>query len=64
MKVTVEELSPVKRALLVELPSERVTDRVEATYRTWGQKLQLPGLRPRYATRCCRRWSRSRFRKP
>ena len=45
MKVSVEELGPVKRALLVELPSERVTDRLEATYRTWGQKLQLPGFR-------------------
>jgi FKBP-type peptidyl-prolyl cis-trans isomerase (trigger factor) len=45
MKVTVEELSPSKRALHVELPSERVTDRVEAAFREWGQKLQLPGFR-------------------
>ena len=45
MKVTVEELSPSKRVLHVELPSERVTDRVEATFREWGQKLQLPGFR-------------------
>ena len=45
MKVTVEELSPSKRVLHVELPSERVTDRVEAAFREWGQKLQLPGFR-------------------
>ena len=45
MKVTVEEISPSKRVLHVELPSERVTDRVEATFREWGQKLQLPGFR-------------------
>jgi trigger factor len=45
MKVTVEELSPSKRVLHVELPSERVTDRVEATFREWCQKLQLPGFR-------------------
>ena len=45
MKVTVEELSPSKRALHVELQSERVTDRVEAAFREWGQKLQLPGFR-------------------
>jgi trigger factor len=45
MKVTVEELSPSKRVLHVELPPERVADRVEAVFREWGQKLQLPGFR-------------------
>jgi len=45
MKVTVEELSPSKRVLHVELPPERVAERVEATFREWGQKLQLPGFR-------------------
>jgi len=45
MKVTVEELSPSKRVLHVELPSERVADRLEAAFREWGQKLQLPGFR-------------------
>ena len=45
MKVTVEELSPSKRILHVELPPERVAERVEATFREWGQKLQLPGFR-------------------
>jgi trigger factor len=45
MKVTVEEISPSRRALRVELPPERVAERVEATFREWGQKLQLPGFR-------------------
>jgi trigger factor len=45
MKVTVEELSPSKRVLHVELAPEQVTDRVEATFREWSQKLQLPGFR-------------------
>jgi len=45
MKVTVEELSPSKRALNVEVPPERVAGRVEAVFREWGQKLQLPGFR-------------------
>jgi trigger factor len=45
MKVTVEELSPSKRVLRVEVPSDRVAERVEAAFREWGQKLQLPGFR-------------------
>lgn len=45
MKVTVEEQGPSKRILHVELPSERVADQLEATFREWGQKLQLPGFR-------------------
>jgi len=45
MKVTVEELSPSKRILHVEVPSDRVADRVESTFREWGQKLQIPGFR-------------------
>ncbi len=45
MKVNVEEISPSKRVLHVEVPPERVADRVESTFREWGQKLQLPGFR-------------------
>jgi trigger factor len=46
MKVTVEELSPSKRALRIELPPDRVATQVDATFREWGRKLQLPGFRP------------------
>ncbi len=45
MKVTVEELSPSKRALHVELPPERVAATMEATLRELGRKLQIPGFR-------------------
>jgi len=45
MKVTVEELSPSKRALHIELPPDRVTAKLEATFRELSQKLQLPGFR-------------------
>jgi trigger factor len=45
MKVTVEELSPSKRALLIELPAERVTTAREATVRDLSRKLQIPGFR-------------------
>lgn len=45
MKVTVEELSPSKRALLIELPPERVAQQVEATFRELSRKVQLPGFR-------------------
>ncbi len=45
MKVTVEELSSVKRALHIELPPERVADRLEAAFRELRQNLQLPGFR-------------------
>jgi trigger factor len=45
MKVTVEELSPSRRALHVELPSEQVAAKMEATFQEWSRKLQLPGFR-------------------
>ena len=45
MKVTVEELSPTKRALVVELPTERVTSQMEAKLREWERTLALPGFR-------------------
>jgi len=45
MKVTVEELSPSKRALQIELPAERVSAAMEATLRDLRRKLQLPGFR-------------------
>ncbi len=45
MKVTVEELSPVKRALRIELPSEQVAERVQVAFRELRHNLQLPGFR-------------------
>lgn len=45
MKVTVEELSPSRRALHVELPPERVAATMKATLRELGRKIQVPGFR-------------------
>jgi trigger factor len=45
MKVTVEELGPTKRALVVELPTERVSSQLEAKLREWERNLALPGFR-------------------
>jgi len=45
MKVTVEELSPSRRALLIELPAERVSTAMASTLRDLSRKLQLPGFR-------------------
>ncbi len=45
MKVTVEALSPSKRALHVELPLDQVAATMETTLREWRRRLQLPGFR-------------------
>jgi len=45
MRVSVEEVSPSRRALTVEVPADRVGPRVEAAYRTLGQRVSLPGFR-------------------
>jgi trigger factor len=45
MKVTVEELSPSKRALQVELPPEQVAARMEATLKEMSRKIHIPGFR-------------------
>jgi trigger factor len=45
MKVTVEELSPSKRALRIELSVDRVAAQMEATFKLWSENLQLPGFR-------------------
>jgi trigger factor len=45
MKVTVEELSPSKRALHVELPLDQVAATMERTLREWRRRVQLPGFR-------------------
>jgi len=45
MKVTVEELSPSRRALQVELPYEKVAATMEATLKELGRKIHVPGFR-------------------
>jgi len=45
MKVTVEELSPSRRALHVELPPERVAATMRATLKELSRKVHVPGFR-------------------
>jgi trigger factor len=45
MKVTVEELSPSKRALHIELPSERVAATTESALKELGRRIHIPGFR-------------------
>ncbi|MDH7499221.1 MAG: trigger factor [candidate division NC10 bacterium] len=45
MKVLVEELSPNKRALSVEVATEQVEPKLEEAYREWSQRAAIPGFR-------------------
>ena len=45
MKVNIEELSPIKRALSIEVGSEQVESKLEEVYREWGQRAAIPGFR-------------------
>ncbi len=41
-----ENLSEVKRKLLVEVPSAEVTEEVDRAYRDLGKKAKVKGFRP------------------
>jgi len=45
MRVVVEELSPIKRALSIEVATEQVESKLEEAYREWGQRAAVPGFR-------------------
>lgn len=46
MKTSVEEISPVKRRLTVELEAEEVTRKIEEAYSTLKKKAKVHGFRP------------------
>ena len=46
MKTSLEEISPVKKKLLVEVESAEVDRKIEETYRTLGKKAKVHGFRP------------------
>lgn len=46
VKVEVENLSEVKRKLMVEVPSTEVTEEVERAYRQLGKSAKVKGFRP------------------
>jgi trigger factor len=51
MKIAVEEVSSTKRALRIEVPPERLLDRLDAAYRHLSRDVRLPGFRPGRAPR-------------
>jgi len=46
IKTQVEELSPVKRKLTVEVEAEEIDKRLNKAYREIGKKAKIPGFRP------------------
>jgi len=46
MKATIEELSPVKVRIHVELPSDEVDRKLDALYKDLSRKAKVPGFRP------------------
>lgn len=45
MKVAVEEISPVKKAIKIEVPLEIVTREISEAYSTLKKRVQIPGFR-------------------
>jgi trigger factor len=51
MKVTLEEINPTKKRLLVEIGPEEVGQRIEKAFRETGRSARIPGFRPGKAPR-------------
>jgi len=45
MKVTVEDLSPVKKKIMVEVPSEDIDREMDAVYKQLGTEVRIDGFR-------------------
>lgn len=46
MKSSIEEISPVKKKLVVEIEADEVERKIEKAYRDFGKQIRLPGFRP------------------
>ena len=46
MKTTVEEISPVKKKLVIEIEADRVDKKMNAAYKRLGKRAKIPGFRP------------------
>lgn len=46
MKTSLEEISPVKKKLLIEIESQEVDKKLNEAYRELGKKAKIPGFRP------------------
>ncbi len=51
MKTSLEEISPVKKKLSIEIESEEVDKKLNEAYRELGKKAKIPGFRPGKAPR-------------
>ncbi|MBW2030941.1 MAG: trigger factor [Deltaproteobacteria bacterium] len=51
MKTSIEEISPVKRKLTVEIEPEKVSEKVDKAYRALGKRAKIRGFRPGKAPR-------------
>ncbi|MBW1887754.1 MAG: trigger factor, partial [Deltaproteobacteria bacterium] len=46
MKTNLEDISPVKKKLMIEIEAKEVDNRLEKTYREYGKKAKIRGFRP------------------
>lgn len=46
MKANVEEMSPIKKKVLIEIPEDQVAKEVESLYKDLGKKAKIKGFRP------------------
>jgi len=46
LKVEVEDISPIKRKLKVEIPAAEVDQEIDKVYRSMGKKVKVKGFRP------------------
>ncbi len=46
MKVQVEELSPIKKKLIIEVEAEQIRKEWESVVKTFNKKVKLKGFRP------------------
>jgi len=46
MKASVEEISPIKKKVSIEIPEDQVTQEVESFYKDLGKKAKIKGFRP------------------
>src|SRR4030043_2044543 len=46
MKASVEEISPIKKKVSIEIPEDKITKEVESFYKDLGRKAKIKGFRP------------------
>jgi len=46
MKTSLEEISPIKKRLLIEIDSREVDEKLDRAYQEVGKKAKIPGFRP------------------